>query len=216
MKLLSVNVSEPRLMFHKGRIFRSAIFKKPAGARVMLRALNIEGDAQGDRKNHGGPHKAAYAYAWENYEFWKKELGRDDFVFGQFGENLTAEGMTEEAVCIGDVFRIGGALVEVSQPRNPCYKLGIRMGSADFVRRFIESCRLGIYLRVIEEGEIGAGDAIERIKKGRTSVREIARLRNIDTEDFGGIKAAIREAALAPEVRSQFEERLKKAGISVD
>ncbi len=218
MKLLSVNVSEPRAVVHNGQVIQTSIFKEPVSGRVMMREMNIDGDAQADLRNHGGIHKAAYAYPIENYEFWKQELKRDDFTYGQFGENLTVEGMTEDNAHVGDVFRIGGAVVQVTQPRNPCYKLGIKMGSAEFVRTFLQSCRLGIYLRVLEEGEIGAGDAIERIHEDpeRMTVREIARLRNIDTENLESTKKVLRIEALEPQMRQEFQDRLKKAGIPIE
>ena len=218
MKLLSVNVSEPRSVVHNDQVIQTSIFKEPVSGRVMMRKMNIDGDAQADLRNHGGVHKAAYAYPIENYEFWKKELNRDDFTYGQFGENLTVEGMTEDNAHVGDVFRIGGAVVQATQPRNPCYKLGIKMGSVEFVRTFLQSCRLGIYMRVLEEGEIGAGDAIERIKEDpeRMTVREIARLRNIDTENMEGLKKALRIQALPPTLKQDFENRLKKVGIPIE
>ena len=214
MKLLSVNVSEPRSVVHNGQVIQTSIFKEPVSGRVMMREMNIDGDAQADLRNHGGVHKAVYAYPIENYEFWKMELKRDDFTYGQFGENLTVERMTEDNAHIGDMFRIGEAVVQVTQPRNPCYKLGIKMGSAEFVRTFLQSCRLGIYMRVLEEGEIGVGDAIERIKEDpeRMTISEIARLRNIDTENIEGLKKALRIQALAPAFKQDFENRLKKAG----
>ncbi len=218
MKLLSVNVSEPKAIVYNGQVIQTSIFKEPVSGRVMMREMNIDGDAQADLQNHGGIHKAAYAYPIENYEFWKKELKRDDFTYGQFGENLTVEGMTEDNAHVGDVFRIGGAVVQATQPRNPCYKLGIKMGSAEFVRTFLQSCRLGIYMRVLEEGEIGAGDAIERIHEDpeRMTVREIARLRNIDTENLESTKKALRIKALEPQMRQEFQDRLKKAGIPIE
>lgn len=212
MKLLSVNVAEPHPVFHEGRIIRTGIFKTPVKGRVLMRRLNIDGDGQADLKNHGGEHKAVYAYDIQNYAHWKKELGRDDFPFGQFGENLTTEGMAEDEVCIGDLFRIGSAVAEVSQPRNPCYKLGIKMADERFVRTFLESGLLGIYLRVIEEGEIGAGDAVERIGAGpeQITVREMARLRNFGDDDLELTRRALRIPALAPEIKKQFKIRLEK------
>src|SRR5262249_50124324 len=122
MKLLSVNVSRPREVLHDGRVVRTGIFKEPVAGRVLVRRLNLDGDAQADLTVHGGLHKAVYVYPFEHYAFWAQELGRDDFAFGQFGENLTTEGLLEDAVHVGDVFRVGGALVQVSQPRVPCYK----------------------------------------------------------------------------------------------
>lgn len=213
MKLLSVNVAEPRTVFYEDRLVRTGIFKTPVKGRVMMRRLNIDGDGQADLKNHGGEHKAVYAYDIRNYTHWKKELGRDDFPFGQFGENLTTEGMAEDEVCIGDLFRIGSAVAEVSQPRNPCYKLGIRMADARFVRKFLESGLLGIYLRVIEEGEVGVGDVIERIGAGpeQITAREMARLRNFGDDDLELTRRALRIPALAPEIKEQFKIRLEKA-----
>ncbi len=214
MKLLSVNIAEPHTVFHKYRLVRTGIFKTPVKDRVMIRRLNIDGDGQADLKNHGGEYKAVYTYDIQNYAHWKRELGRDDFAHGQFGENLTTEGMVEDEVCIGDIFRIGGAVAEVSQPRNPCFKLGIRMADEKFVRKFLESGLLGIYLRVIEEGEIGAGDAIERIEAGpeRITVREMARLRNFGDDDLELTRRALRISALAPEIKEQFKMRLEKSG----
>jgi MOSC domain-containing protein YiiM len=131
----------------------------------MLRTLNLDGDGQADLKGHGGVHKAVYAYAFENYGFWESELGRKDFApAGQFGENFTTEGLTDDEIAIGDVFQVGGAVVEVTQPRVPCFKLGILMGIEGFQKRFAESCRVGFYLRVLQEGEIGANDMFERIR----------------------------------------------------
>jgi ferredoxin-NADP reductase/MOSC domain-containing protein YiiM len=164
VKLLSVNVSLPKQVPYQGKIITTGIFKEPVSDRVMVHALNIQGDGQADRKVHGGRDMAVYAYPFEHYEFWEETLGRSGFPFGQFGENLTVEGLTEETVRIGDVFRVGDALLQVTQPRIPCYKLALRMGEgADFPKRFQDSGRLGFYLRVIEEGEIGAGDLIERV-----------------------------------------------------
>jgi len=164
VKLLSVNVSLPMQVPYQGKIIATGIFKEPVSDRVMVHALNIQGDGQADRKVHGGRDMAVYAYPFEHYEFWEETLGRSGFPFGQFGENLTVEGLSEETVRIGDVFRVGDALLQVTQPRIPCYKLVLRMGEGpEFLRRFLDSGRLGFYLRVIQEGEIGAGDMIERV-----------------------------------------------------
>ena len=210
MKLLSVNVSQPKSISYRGRSVRTGIYKVPVKGRVMLRRLNLDGDAQGDLTVHGGPDKAIYVYPFEHYDFWARELGRDDFEFGQFGENFTVEGMPEEQVHIGDVFRVGGALVEVTQPRVPCYKLGIKMGSARFVKRFLASGRVGFYLRVLEEGEVCAGNTIECLQLGaeQMTIREIIRLAYFDRENAEGARKAIRIAALSPGWREMFEERL--------
>jgi MOSC domain-containing protein YiiM len=159
VKLLSVNVSLPKEVPYNDQTITTGIFKEPVGGRVTVRSINVDGDGQADRKVHGGRDMAVYAYPIEHYKFWEKALGRDGFPFGQFGENLTVEGLAEEQVRVGDVFRVGGALLQVTQPRIPCYKLALRMGEGlDFPKRFQESGRLGFYLRVLEEGEIGAID----------------------------------------------------------
>ena len=215
MKLLSVNVSGPRAAVYQDRVIRTGIFKKPISDRVMMRTFNIDGDAQADLTNHGGVYKAVYTYGIENYEYWKNKLGRKGFLPGQFGENLTTEGISEEAVYIGDIFRIGSAVAEVSQPRNPCYKLGIKMESQAFVRQFLRSGRLGFYLRVLEEGEISAGDSIKRIESGpeRISVLEMARLRNFGEDNLKMTRSALRIPALAPEIRQEFKDQLDKASL---
>ena len=178
MKLISVNVSRPKEIAARGRTVTTGIFKEAVAGRVRLGRLNLEGDGQADLRVHGGPNKAVYAYPSEHYDYWKRELGRSNLVFGQFGENLTVEGMLESEVHLGDVFKVGSAVVQVSQPRSPCYKLGIRMGSSGFPKLFLASGRPGFYLRVLEEGEVGAGDPIElaHADPDRLSVLEASRL----------------------------------------
>ncbi len=161
--MISVNVSRPLTIVDQGRVIRTGIFKEPVAGRVRLGRLNLEGDAQADLRVHGGPDKAVYAYPVEHYEYWKQVLERSVLSLGQFGENLTVEGLQEDRVRLGDVFRVGTAVVQVTQPRSPCNKLGIRMGSKDFPRLFQASNRSGFYLRVLEEGEVGAGDDIVRL-----------------------------------------------------
>ena len=215
MKLLSVNVSMPKEVPYRGGTVSTAIFKKPAAGRVMLRRLNLDGDKQADPSVHGGVHKAAYAYPFEHYAWWSRELGRTDLSFGQFGENFTVEGMLEDDVRIGDVFRIGAALVEVTQPRAPCFKIGIRMGMDDFPKRFMASGRTGFYLKVLEEGEVGSGDRIERIRGdvGNITVRGLWHLAFCEPENLDDAKKALRLSSLAPEWRRPMEKRLLKAGI---
>ena len=217
MKLLSVNVSPPREVAHNGKMVATGIFKRPAAGQVMLRTLNLDGDGQADLLGHGGIYKAVYAYSVENYEYWKRELGRADLAFGQFGENFTVEGMTEDGVNVGDVFRVGGALVEVTQPRVPCYKLAIKMNLKGFEKRFLASCRVGFYLRVVEEGEVGAGDVLDRVRTdpGRMTVREMCHLLYFDPENLEGAKKALGIRALSPGWRQSFEERLAKTGASI-
>ena len=160
MKLISVNVGLPRPVPYQDGIVSTGIYKESVAGPVWVRRLNLDGDGQADLKVHGGEHKAVYAYPLEHYAFWSRELGRNDLGYGQFGENLTVEGLLEEQVNIGDVYRIGKALLQVSQPRAPCFKLGIRMGDARFPARFPAANRTGFYLRVLEEGRVAAGDAI--------------------------------------------------------
>lgn len=232
MKLLSVNVSQPKAISYRGKTVRTGIFKEPVKGRVMLRRLNLDGDGQGDLNVHGGPDKAVYVYTVEHYDFWAHALGRNDFAFGQFGENFTVEGMPEERIHIGDLFRVGSALVEVSQPRVPCYKLGLKMGSTRFIKQFLTSGRVGFYLRVLEEGEVGAGDPsielrvalrnskgdeIHRVRMGpeQMTIREIVRLAYFDPENVEAAQRAIRIPALSPGWREMFEERLLEAGLTV-
>jgi MOSC domain-containing protein YiiM len=167
MRLLSVQVGNPRTIHHRGRTVRTAIYKEPVLTRVRVRTLNIEEDGQADLRVHGGPDKAVYAYDLSGYEHWRRELS-SELPFGQFGENLTVEGMPESEVRIGDVYKIGSAVLQVSQPRSPCYKLALKMERPDFARAFLASGHPGFYLRVLEEGEIGAGDSIEIVEAGPT------------------------------------------------
>jgi MOSC domain-containing protein YiiM len=217
MKLLSVNVSPPKDVVYGDKTVTTGIFKVPVDRRVMLRTLNLDGDGQADLIGHGGIFKAAYAYSVENYNYWKRELGRTDLAFGQFGENFTVEGMLEDEIHVGDVFRAGGALVEVTQPRVPCYKLGIKMGLRGFEKTFLASGRVGFYLRVLEEGEVGAGDILNRVRSDpeRMTVREICHLLYFDPENLEGTRRALRIRALSPGWRQSFEERLAKTGTSI-
>jgi MOSC domain-containing protein YiiM len=214
VRLVSVNVSLPREVAHQGKNVLTGIFKEPVAGRVMLRRLNLDGDRQADLRVHGGFDKAVYAYPAEHYTHWKQALGRSDLSPGQFGENLTVEGMTEDAIHIGDAFRVGGALVEVTQPRAPCFKLGIKMGSSRFPKAFLASGRVGFYLRVLEEGEVGAGEAIQptHCDPASLSVAEVLRLMFVDREDVEGVRRALGVRALAAGWHGAFEERLAEAG----
>ena len=148
----------------------TGIFKVPTDKRLRVLQQHIDGDGQADLSAHGGDDKAVYGYPHEHYATWSGELGRDDLTPGQFGENLTTEGLLETGVGIGDVFRVGSATLQVSQPRSPCFKLGIRMGDPKFVRAFLRSGRPGFYFRVVEKGAIAAGDTLERIEEGETGI----------------------------------------------
>lgn len=212
MRLISVNVSLPRPVEFRGQFVSTGIFKEPAGGRVAVRRLSLAGDWQADLRSHGGLNKAVYAYPLEHYAHWATELGRDDLRPGQFGENLTVEGRTEETVRLGDAFRVGTALLQVTQPRYPCFKLGIRMGDASFPRRFLASGRTGFYLRVLEEGELGAGDAVELVERSEgLTVRELWHLVLVDTGNVEAARRALQCPTLGPEWREPLEERLSRA-----
>ncbi|MFY3739960.1 MAG: MOSC domain-containing protein YiiM [Candidatus Nitrosomirales archaeon] len=178
MKLVSLNVGTPREVTLKNRTITTGIFKEPVKGRVMLRRLNIDGDKQADLSVHGGADKAVYVYPKEHYEYWRQKLPNMKLPWGMFGENFTTEGLMEDKVKIGDRFRIGTAELKVTQPRLPCYKLGIKFGRADMVKRFLASGRTGFYLAVLREGMVGAGDTIELISQGKSNatVADIVRL----------------------------------------
>jgi MOSC domain-containing protein YiiM len=180
MQLLSVNVSLPREVMYQDRVVRTGIFKVSVMGSVSLGRFNLAGDGQADLRVHGGKDKAVYVYPFEHYAFWASETRNNDFSPGQFGENFTTTGLHEDDVCIGDVFQIGDARVQVSQPRTPCFKLGIRMGDDQFPARFVAAARTGFYLRVLREGSVTAGDVIERIERTANSmtVRAIFDLRH--------------------------------------
>ena len=162
MKLVSLNVGLPRDVTWHDRNVTTAIFKRPVEGRVALTRLNLDGDRQADLTVHGGEFKAVYCYPLEHYDYWRKELPGRELPMAVFGENFTTTGMSEESVHLGDQFSVGSARVVVTQPRLPCYKLGLRFQSDDMVRRFLASGRTGFYVAVIQEGEVGAGDEITR------------------------------------------------------
>ncbi len=201
MTLISINVGLPREIIHGGQAITTGIFKAPVAGPVWLGRQNLAGDGQADLRVHGGADKAVYVYPFEHYAFWAGELGRDGFSHGQFGENFTTRGLLEDEVSIGDVFQIGAARVQVTQPRTPCFKLGIRMGDENFPARFATANRTGFYLRVLEEGRVAAGDAIERIERaaGSMNVRDVFRLRHV-----GGTRAEYERAARLPGLASSW------------
>ncbi|MDB6016997.1 MAG: molybdenum cofactor biosysynthesis protein [Pedosphaera sp.] len=210
MKLLSVNISLPKVVSIDDKLVATGIFKEPVAGRVRLHSLSLAGDGQADLENHGGIHKAVYAYPHEHYDYWSRELGRQDFTFGQFGENLTVTGLIEDQVHIGDMFRIGEALLEVTQPRVPCFKLASKMQMTSFPKLFAASGRTGFYLRVLAEGEIGAGDPIERVKtdaRGLT-VRALMDLMYFDRDNFALMETAVAIPALTPGWRDKLKQRL--------
>jgi MOSC domain-containing protein YiiM len=161
--IVSVNVATPKTVRVQDKVVLTSIFKTPVEGRVAVRRHNIEGDRQAYLTVHGRPHKAVYCYPEEHYVFWSDQFPDTKLVFGNFGENLTTRGLTEDVVQIGDQFRVGSAILQVTQPRMPCYKLGIRFGRADMVKRFWHSERPGIYFSVVEDGDLAASDAIEKV-----------------------------------------------------
>lgn len=212
MKIISVNAGLPRTVEWRGREIVTGIFKSAVEGPVLLRRLNLDGDAQADLQNHGGAAKAAYAYPSEHYPFWRERLPGTRLPPGAFGENLTTEGFFETEACIGDQFRIGDATVMVTQPRIPCYKLGIRLRCDEIVDEFLHSNRSGVYLAVIEEGLVRAGDAIERIHRDQRAipVSEMNRLyiECREAADYRLIRRALEIEALGPGLRQHFTKKL--------
>lgn len=210
-KLLSVNVGLPGEISWQGRLVRTAIWKRSVPHRVMARRLNLDGDGQADLKGHGGEQRAVMVYQIQAYRYWEQQLGRTGFEYGQFGENFTVEGLPDDEVCIGDRYRIGGALFEVTQPRVTCYRLGIRMNDAQMPALLISHRRPGFYFRVIEEGEVGAEDDIIKATDGaeRVSVAEIDSLLYLPNHDRDRIAIAARIPALSSGWKGSLEELLR-------
>jgi MOSC domain-containing protein YiiM len=212
MKIVSVNVGLPREVTWQGKLVTTGIFKKPVDGPVMMRTLNLDGDGQADLTVHGGVSKAVYAYPSEHYDYWRAELPGVDLPWGMFGENFTTEGLLEEAIYIGDKFRIGEAEVMVTEPRMPCYKLGIKFGRADIIKRFLASRRTGFYFAVVREGMVGAGDAVELIgrEQQKISVADITRLYAFEKDDLKSLRRAIEVEALPENWKGYFRHQLDK------
>ena len=212
MKLISVNIGLPRVVMSNGDPVSTGIFKEPVAGRVMLRALNLDGDRQADLSVHGGPSKAVYAYPSEHYEYWKHEFPEMKLPWGMFGENFTTAGLFETQLNIGDKFRVGSAMVMVTEPRMPCYKLGIRFDRPDIVKRFLASERTGFYFAVLQEGEVGVGDPIELTERSKDNLKvsDITRLYTREKHNVGLLRSAIKVAALPESWRSYFQHRLEK------
>lgn len=209
-KLLSVNVGLPREIEWQGKVVRTAIWKCSVPHRVFARRLNLDGDGQGDLQGHGGQHRAVMAYQLDAYRYWAHVLGRSDFEYGQFGENFTFEGLPDDEVCIGDRYRIGSAVFEVTQPRVTCYRLGIRMNNPQMPALLVSHRRPGFYLRVITEGEVGAGDEIQKLADGpgQITVAEIDSLLYLPNHDPGRIAIAAGIPALSSGWKGSLEELL--------
>jgi MOSC domain-containing protein YiiM len=233
MKLVSVNTGLPREVIWHGRMVTTGIFKEPVKGRVALRKLNLDGDRQADLTVHGGEHKAVYCYPLAHYEYWKEELAGRELPMGMFGENFTiddggealrggqalhgGQGLVEESVHLGDRFSVGTAEVAVTQPRLPCYKLGIKFGSDDMVKRFLASGRTGFYVAVVREGEVGAGDEMKLTAREANGVpvSEITHLyvvKRYGEAEISAVRRALRVAELPESWKAYFRERLRQAG----
>jgi MOSC domain-containing protein YiiM len=213
MKLVALSVGRPREIEWRGRVIQTSIFKMSVSERRHVRRLNVEGDQQSDLSVHGGPDKAVYAYPAEHYASWRKDLPDADLAWGAFGENFTTEGLLEDEVWIGDRYRVGTAELIVTQPRMPCYKLGIRFGRPDMVKRFQHSGRSGFYLAVAREGDVAAGDAIERIARDERglTVADVVRLYDADAANQPLLVRASEHPALPAPWRDFFRKRLWEA-----
>src|SRR5579863_4054526 len=209
-RLLSVNVGLPRDIAWQGRTVRTAVWKASVGGPRFVRRLNIDGDGQGDLAGHGGEHRAVFVYQMDSYRYWRSELGRNDFTYGQFGENFTVEGLPDREVCIGDRYRIGGALFEVTQPRVTCYRVGIRLNEPRMPALLVERRRPGFYLRVLEEGHVEAGDEIVQVGAGpeRMTVAEIDALLYLPGGSRSQLERALRIPALSAGWRGSFQALL--------
>jgi MOSC domain-containing protein YiiM len=214
VKVVSVNVGQPQEREWRGVRVTTAIFKRPVQGPVAVRKLNLEGDQQADLTVHGGLDKAVYAYPREHYPYWQAQFAAQPLTLGNFGENLTVEGLSEEAVHIGDQLQIGAALFTVTQPRSPCYKLGVRFDREDMTRRFYESRRFGFYLRVLREGAIQAGDAVAIVSRdpNAVSVADIIRLFTGDSRDAVLLARSMKVRAFPESWRKYLQERIEGAG----
>jgi MOSC domain-containing protein YiiM len=212
MKLLSVNVGLPREVSWQRKLVTTGIFKEPVQGRVMMGRLNLDGDRQADLTVHGGVSKAVYLYPSEHYNYWRSELPGTDLPWGMFGENFTTEGLLEDGVYIGDRFRIGETEVMITEPRMPCYKLGIKFGRADIIKRFLASRHTGFYFAVMQEGMVGAGDDVELIGREQhdITVADITRLYAFDKDDFEALRQATRIKALPESWKGYFRHQLEK------
>ena len=210
MKVLSVNAGLPREVEWRAKVVLTSIFKAPVPGRVRVTRLNILGDRQSDLSVHGGADKAIYAYPSEHYAFWRNELPGTDFSWGAFGENLTTEGLLEDRVHIGDRFRAGSAEFIVTQPRMPCFKLGIRFNRPDMVKRFLRSGRTGFYLAVLREGDIGAGDSLKLVAEddSHITVADVVGLYAADAANQDLLRRASELSSLPESWREYFRERL--------
>ncbi|HEX2915301.1 MAG TPA: MOSC domain-containing protein [Chloroflexia bacterium] len=212
-KIISVNIGLPRVVEWKGRQVETGIFKEPVDKPLMLRRLNFDGDRQADLTVHGGADKAVYAYPAEHYLYWRQLLTEQSLPWGMFGENLSTEGLNEETVYIGERFKIGQAVLMATQPRMPCYKLGLKFGRPEIVRQFLASRRTGFYFAVLEEGLVAPGDTIERLDRpdNGVNIAVITELYVQKKPDPALLSKVIEQPGLAESWRTYFEEQLIRA-----
>jgi MOSC domain-containing protein YiiM len=210
MKIISLNVGLPRTVRDHDREVRTSIFKSPVPGPLLLRRINLDGDLQSDLSVHGGKNKAVYAYASEHYKYWREQLPEVEFAWGNFGENFTTEGLLEQNAFLGDELQVGGAVIKVTQPRLPCYKLGIRFDRADMVKRFLASRRSGIYFSVVEEGMVNVGDTFERIREDerRISIADINRAFGDPQENLELLQRIVSLEVLPSGLHAEFSEML--------
>jgi MOSC domain-containing protein YiiM len=215
-RLLSVNVGLPRDVTWNGKTVRTSVWKSPVDGRRMVRKLDLDGDAQADLAGHGGEHRAVFVYQMDSYHYWERFLGRDDFTFSQFGENFTVEGLPDNEVCIGDRYRIGDAIFEVTQPRVTCYRVGVRMNEPRMPALLVAHHRPGFYFRVLQEGEVGAGDDILKTTDGpeRISVADVDALLYLPGHSGEQLKRALQIPALSKGWQSSFQAILQQDSSS--
>jgi len=215
MKLLSLNVGRPRDIEWDGSIISTGIYKDPVDGPLMLRTLNLDGDGQADLTVHGGVTKAAYLYPFEHYAFWKEELPGFDLPMGMFGENFTTEGLLEDEVSIGDQFQIGQAKVMVTEPRMPCFKLGIKFGIRDILKRFLKSRRTGFYFSVLEEGEVQPGDTITSLHRNPDglTVTDVTDLYATERNNLELLRKAVGTEALPEKWKAYFRPMLERLEV---
>jgi MOSC domain-containing protein YiiM len=213
MQVISVIVGRPQIVVSNEQPVSTAIFKHPVTGRVAVRTLNLDGDRQADLSVHGGPNKAVYGYPSEHYEYWKQELPEMELPWGVFGENLTTSGLTESELNIGDKFQAGTAVLMVTQPRMPCYKLGIRFGRSDMLRRFLASGRTGFYFAVLQEGDVAAGDQIELIERDKHAFKlsDITRLYVQEKHNSDLLQRALQVDALPQSWKDYFQRQLESS-----
>jgi MOSC domain-containing protein YiiM len=214
MQLISVNVGQPRQAIWKGKTVTTGIFKAPVPGRVALRQHNLDGDAQADVSVHGGPSKAVYLYPAEHYAAWRQELPDMALPWGMFGENFTTAGILEATMQVGDRLRIGTAVVRVTEPRLPCYKLGLRFGRDDMIKRFLASGRTGLYMAVEQEGEVEAGETFTLLSRDTHSVTvaDITRVYAQEKDDIATMQRLVQHPNLSAPWRAYFQEQLHKRG----